>query len=120
MGEHSSAKQNAQPQVKADEDKAKKPMHGPSSAKIVAETDWESTESKKQFLDNSSDDRCSVEVLEEFIERLQQVTKTIDGCTNLVVMHDEDNRDVLFSMDLTTDGFDKVLEGAKDWSLKLP
>ncbi|KAI2514285.1 hypothetical protein MHU86_178 [Fragilaria crotonensis] len=90
IAEQSTAKRKARARVEA-EDKAKKPRHGPASAKIVVETYWDSPEAKKLFLGNSSDARDVVEVLEERIERLQQVNRTMDGWRDLVDKHDKDN-----------------------------
>ena len=90
IAEQSTAKRKARAQVEA-EDEAKKPRHGPASAKIVVETYWDSLEAKKLFLGNSSDARDVVEVLEERIERLQQVNRTMDGWRDLVDKHDKDN-----------------------------
>jgi hypothetical protein len=90
IAEQSTAKRKAQAQVEA-EDKSKKPRHGPASAKIVVETYWDSPEAKKLFLGNLTDDRDVIEVLEERIERLQQVNRTMDGWRDLIDKHDKDN-----------------------------
>jgi hypothetical protein len=52
---------------------------GSASAKIVIETYWDSPEAKKLFLGKLCDYRRVVDVLQERIERLQQVNKSPDG-----------------------------------------
>ena len=59
---------------------------GPS-AKILIESYWDSPEAKKLFLGSSTDHRSVVEVLQERIERLQQVNKSPDGWRDLIERH---------------------------------
>jgi hypothetical protein len=70
---------------------AKKPEHGSTAGKILVQTYWESPEAKKLFLGDSTDERDVVEVLEQRIERLQQVNQTRDGWRDIVDKHDKDN-----------------------------
>jgi hypothetical protein len=53
----------------------------------VVETYWESPEAKKLFLGSVNDERNVVEVIEERIERLQQVNKKVDGWKDIVDKH---------------------------------
>ncbi len=73
IAKQSTFKQNAQAQLQA-EDTAKTVKHaGPASSMIVEQTYWDSPEAKKLFLGSASDYRNVVEVLQQRIERLQQV-----------------------------------------------
>ena len=90
IAQQSTLKRKAQSQLQA-EDEAKKPKHGPASSMIVEQTYWDSPEAKKLFLGNVSDNRNVVEVLQQRIERLQQVNRTIDGWRDLVDKHDKNN-----------------------------
>jgi hypothetical protein len=83
IAEQSSAKRKADAKLLAVEE-AKKPKHGSAAASIVVETYWESPEAKKLFLGNVNDERNVVEVMEERIEQLQQVNKTVDGWKDIV------------------------------------
>jgi hypothetical protein len=67
------------------------PHPGSASARISVESYWDSPEAKKLFLGSSSDDRSVVEVLQQRIERLQQVNRTSDGWKDLIDKHDIDN-----------------------------
>jgi hypothetical protein len=91
IAEQSSAKRRAEAELAPAVDQAKKPRHGSSAAKILLETWWDSSEAKKLFLGDSSDERDVVEVLEQRIERLQQVNRTADGWRDIVDRHDKDN-----------------------------
>jgi hypothetical protein len=65
---------------------------GSASARILVESYWDSPEAKKQFLGSSSNDRCVLEVLQQPIERLQQVTTTREGWRDVFNnKHDVDN-----------------------------
>jgi aminoglycoside N3'-acetyltransferase len=64
---------------------------GSASAKILEESYWDSPEAKKLFLGSSTDGRSVVHILEQRIERLQQVNKSPDGWQDLVDKHDVDN-----------------------------
>jgi hypothetical protein len=90
IAEQSLAKRKADAKL-AVEEEAKKPKHGSAAAKIVVETYWERPEAKKLFLGDSTDERDIIKVLEEWIERLQQANKTIDGWKDVVDKHDVDN-----------------------------
>jgi hypothetical protein len=90
IAEQSSAKRKAEAKLAA-VDEAKKPKHGSTAAKILVETSWDSPEAKKLFLGNSNDERDVVEVLEQWIEWLQQANKTIDGWRDIIDKHDKDN-----------------------------
>ena len=90
IAEQSTAKRRAEAFIEA-QDKSKKPKHGPASAKIVVETYWDSPEAKKLFLGNANDSRDVVSVLEERIDRLQQVNRTADGWRDIIDKHDKDN-----------------------------
>jgi hypothetical protein len=57
----------------------------------LVESYWESPEAKELFLGRSSDDRSVVEVLQQRIERLQQVNKTSDGWKDLINKLNKDN-----------------------------
>ena len=54
------------------------------AAKILVESYWDSSESKKLFLGDSNDERDVVKVLELWIERLQQANKTSGGWCNII------------------------------------
>ena len=91
IAKQSTIKRNAQAQLQA-EDTAKKVKHaGPASSMIVEQTYWDSPEAKKLFLGSASDYRNVVEVLQQRIERLQQVNRTVEGWRDLVDKHDKDN-----------------------------
>ncbi len=90
IAQQSTIKKKAQAQLQA-EDKAKKLKHGPVPSMIVAQTYWDSPEAKKLFLGSVGDNRNVVEVLQQRIERLQQVNRTVDGWRDLVDKHDKDN-----------------------------
>jgi hypothetical protein len=64
---------------------------GSASAKILVQSYWESPEAKKLFLGTSTDVRSVVEILQQRIERLQQVNRSPDGWKDLVDKHDVDN-----------------------------
>jgi hypothetical protein len=84
IAQQSTLKRKAQCQLQA-KDEAKKPKHGPAaSSMIVEQTYLDSPEAKKLFLGNVSDNRNVIEVLQQRIERLQQVNRTIDGWRDLV------------------------------------
>jgi hypothetical protein len=57
---------------------------GLASATILIESYWDSPEEKELFLGNSSDYRRVVDVLQERIERLQQVNKSPDGWRDVI------------------------------------
>jgi lipoate synthase len=57
----------------------------------VVETYWESPKAKKLFLGNVNDEQNVVKVIKEWIERLQQVNKTVDGWKDIVDKHGIDN-----------------------------
>ena len=90
ISQQSTIKRKAQAQLEA-EDKAKKLQHGTASSMIVEQTYWDSSEAKKLFLGSVSDNRNVVEVLQQRIERLQQVNRSVDGWRDLVDKHDKDN-----------------------------
>jgi hypothetical protein len=90
IAEHSSVKRKAD-DVKLAVEEAKKPRHGSDTASVVVESYWESPEAKKLFLGSVNDERNVVEVLEERVERLQQVNRTVDGWKDVVDKHDIDN-----------------------------
>jgi hypothetical protein len=93
----SRAKRKAEAAAAAAEEAAnKKPMAlphpaGSVSARILVESYWDSPEAKKLFLGSSSDDRCVIEVLQQHIERLQQVNKTSEGWRDVIDKHDVEN-----------------------------
>jgi hypothetical protein len=91
IAEQSSAKRKAEAKELAALDQPKKPRHGSSAAKMLVGTYWDSPEAKKLFLGDSEDERDVVEVLEQRIERLQQVNRTADGWRDIVDRHDKDN-----------------------------
>jgi hypothetical protein len=64
---------------------------GSASAKIVVQSYWDSPEAKKLFLGTSTDERDVVDILQQRIERLQQVNRSPDGWRDLVDKHDVDN-----------------------------
>jgi hypothetical protein len=64
---------------------------GLASAKILIESYWDSPEAKKPFLGNLSDYRRIVDVLQERIERIQQVSKSPDGWRDVIERHNVDN-----------------------------
>ncbi len=64
---------------------------GLASAKIMIASYWDSPEAKKLFLGSSIDHWSIVEVLQERIERLQQVNKSPDSWRDLIERHDVDN-----------------------------
>ena len=84
-------KAEAKEATEAAKEAAKKPKHGSTAGKILVQTYWESPEAKKLFLGDSTDERDVVEVLEQRIERLQQVNQTRDGWRDIVDKHDKDN-----------------------------
>ena len=88
IAEHSSVKRKAD-DVKLAAEEAKKPRHGCDSASVVSY--WESPEAKKLFLGSVNDERNVVELLEERVERLQQVNRTVDGWKDIVDKHGIDN-----------------------------
>ena len=57
----------------------------------MEESYWDSPEAKKIFLGSSTDDRSVQDVLEQRIERLQQVNRSHDGWRDIVDKHDVDN-----------------------------
>jgi hypothetical protein len=73
---------------------------GPS-AKILIESYWDSPEAKKLFLGSSTDHRSVVEVLQERIERLQQVNKSPDGWRDLIERHGVNNLCSAFDVFIT-------------------
>ncbi|KAI2495525.1 hypothetical protein MHU86_18970 [Fragilaria crotonensis] len=86
----SRAKRKTDAQIAA-QDETKRSKHGPISEKLVQETYWDSPEAKKLFLGNANDSRGVVDILEQRIERLQQVNRTVDGWKDVVEKHDKDN-----------------------------
>ena len=58
---------------------------------IVEQTYWDSTEAIRLFLGSASDYRNAVEVLQQRIERLQQVNWTVEGWRDLEDKNDKDN-----------------------------
>ena len=62
-----------------------------ASAMVLVESYWDSPEAKKLFLGSSTDNRSVVEVLQQRVERLQQVNRTSDGWRDLIDKHDIDN-----------------------------
>jgi len=64
---------------------------GSASAKILVQSYWESPEAKKLFLGTPTDVRSVVDILQQRIERLQQVNRSPDGWRDLVDKHDVDN-----------------------------
>jgi hypothetical protein len=88
IAEHSSVKRKAD-DAKLAAEEAKKPRHGCDSASVVSY--WESPEAKKLFLGSVNDERNVVELLEERVERLQQVNRTVDGWKDIVDKHGIDN-----------------------------
>lgn len=64
---------------------------GSASLMIMEESYWDSPEAKKLFLGSSTDDRSVQDVLEQRIERLQQVNRSHDGWRDIVDKHDVDN-----------------------------
>ena len=87
--EQSSRKRKAEAKQVATETPAKKPNDGSPAGKILEQTYWDCPEAKKLFLGDSADERDVVEVLEQRIERLQQVNKTQDGWRDIVDRHDK-------------------------------
>ena len=88
IAEHSSVKRKAD-DVKLAAEEAKKPRHGCDSASVVSY--WESPEAKKLFLGSVNDERNVVKLLEERVEQLQQVNRTVDGWKDIVDKHGIDN-----------------------------
>jgi hypothetical protein len=91
IAEQSSMKRKAEAKEMSSKEPAKKPKDGSTAGKILVETYWESPEAKKLFLGDSTDERDVVEVLEQRIERLQQVNRTMDGWRDIIDKHDKDN-----------------------------
>jgi hypothetical protein len=83
IAEQSSAKRKAEAKLAA-VDQAKKPYNGSPAAKILVESYWDSSESKRFFLGDSNDERDVVKVLELRIERLQQANKTSGGWRDII------------------------------------
>ncbi|KAI2509854.1 hypothetical protein MHU86_4565 [Fragilaria crotonensis] len=71
--------------------KASQLASGSDSAIISVESYWDSPEAKKLFLGSSTDNRSVVDVLQQRIERLQQVNRSPDGWRDLIDKHDVDN-----------------------------
>jgi hypothetical protein len=90
IAEQSSAKQKSEAYI-ATKDEAKKPKHGPVSAKIVVDTYWDSPKAKKLFLGSTNDDRDVQSVLEQRIQRLQQANRTMDRWKDIIHKHNKDN-----------------------------
>ncbi len=74
---------------------------GSASAKIMMASYWDSPEAKKLFLGRSMDHRSVVEILQERIERLQQVNKSPDSWRDLIEQHDVNNLCSAFDIFIT-------------------
>lgn len=64
---------------------------GSASSMIVEESYWDSPEAKKLFLGSSTNNQRVQDVLEQRIERLQQVNRSPDGWRDIIDNHDVDN-----------------------------
>jgi Zn-finger protein len=86
-------KRKAEAKEMASELAAKKTKEGSGAAggALTLTTYWESPEAKKLFLGHSTDERDVVDVLQQRIERLQQVNRTPDGWREVIDKHDRDN-----------------------------
>jgi hypothetical protein len=89
--EQSSMKRKAEAKAVASKESVKKPNDGSTAGKILVDTYWESRETKKLFLGDSTDERDVVEVHEQRIEWLQQVNRTKDSWRDIVDNHGKDN-----------------------------
>jgi hypothetical protein len=84
---HAVAAQSCGSQKKA---KASQLASGSDSAVILGESYWDSPKAKMLFLGSSTDNRSVFDVLQQRIERLQQLNRSPNGWRDLIDMHDVD------------------------------